>query len=473
MRRIAIEKIGPIEYLELPIPENGGVVVLRGRNGVGKSWALQAVDCLASGRGTLPVRDGATRGTVSGIGVTLTVERSVRRRGTAEVVSLDGRFDISEFVTPPIADPDAADRRRIKALVQLSGLPARADDFVSILPSGVSLDDLVPASERSEDPVVLAGQIKRSLEEEARRLERATQQFRAEADALRKQIPPGTEHVVTTEKDREEALTELHAALTRLTELETRATETQRLLHLQEMARQQLADLSRDYTEPEVYEAQLEQIDRVIHELEQQLAAVRERRQQLLREKEKAVRTGEQLSRLREILNQTVPLITESELTEARERHRAAQERYDTVIRMLEITKLGRRVRDLETAAQTTEKRATELRNAAWATDQVLTSMVARVTDDLRVHGGRLVVQSHRGMELFADLSLGERWRLALEIFAKLLPPNGILVAKQEAWEALDPTNKREIVLLAKRLGVTIFTAEADDSEHISIDVLE
>lgn len=473
MRRIAIEKIGPIEYLELPIPENGGVVVLRGRNGVGKSWALQAVDCLASGRGTLPVRDGATRGTVSGIGVTLTVERSVRRRGTAEVVSLDGRFDISEFVTPPIADPDAADRRRIKALVQLSGLPARADDFVSILPSGVSLDDLVPASERSEDPVVLAGQIKRSLEEEARRLERATQQCRAEADALRKQIPPGTEHVVTTEKDREEALTELHAALTRLTELETRATETQRLLHLQEMARRQLADLSRDYTEPEVYEAQLEQIDRVIHELEQQLAAVRERRQQLLREKEKAVRAGEQLSRLREILNQTVPVVTESELTEARERHRAAQERYDTVIRMLEITKSAQRVRDLETAAQTTEKRATELRNAAWATDQVLTSMVARVTDDLRVHGGRLVVQSHRGMELFADLSLGERWRLALEIFAKLLPPNGILVAKQEAWEALDPTNKREIVLLAKRLGVTIFTAEADDSEHISIDVLE
>jgi len=472
MRQIAIRKIGPIEYLEIPIPEHGGVVVLRGRNGLGKSWALQAVDCLASGRGSLPVQDGATRGTVSGAGVTLTVEKSVRRTGAAEVVSLDGRFDVSDFVNPPIADPEAADKRRIKALLQLSGEKANPEDFVAILPQGLALDELVPAAERSDDPVVFAGQVKRALEEEARRYERALQQLRAEADALQKQIPPHAKDREVTEEDRTNALKQLHDALALVTKLETQLQEAERLKSLQETARTQLAELRREHHDPESYDYEIKELDNRIVELEQQLAAARERKRQLAQEKEKAAQTRQQLLRLQEILTQQIPMVSEVELSAAKKQHEAAQTHYDSIIKGLETTKIVKKIRDLEEAAKITEEKAAQLRNAAWATDSVLTAMVARVTKDLRIQGGRLVVESDRGTECFSDLSVGERWTKSLSIFAKMLPPQGIMVAKQEAWESLDPINKKEIVTLARQLGVTIFTAEADDSDNIRVEIL-
>ena len=48
---IELEDIGPIENLRIPLPSAGGVVLLRGRNDIGKSEALKAVDALVSGRG--------------------------------------------------------------------------------------------------------------------------------------------------------------------------------------------------------------------------------------------------------------------------------------------------------------------------------------------------------------------------------------------------------------------------------------
>ncbi|WP_347245691.1 hypothetical protein, partial [Thermogutta sp.] len=166
MREVLIENVGPIEKLAIPLPE-AGVVVLRGRNGVGKSHALAAVDSLVSGRGKPPCRDGAVRGAVEGFGAKLTIGRSTRRLGEAEVLTLEGRLDISQLVQPPIKDEEAADRQRIKALIQLSGQSADLNAFESILPENVSLGELVPPSEQDNDPVVFAGRLKRALEAEA------------------------------------------------------------------------------------------------------------------------------------------------------------------------------------------------------------------------------------------------------------------------------------------------------------------
>ena len=81
-KKITLENVGPIERLSIPLPE-AGVVVLRGRNGVGKSHALQAVDSLVGGRGRPPCRDGARRAVVEGFGARITISRSLRRTGEA------------------------------------------------------------------------------------------------------------------------------------------------------------------------------------------------------------------------------------------------------------------------------------------------------------------------------------------------------------------------------------------------------
>ncbi|RMF87703.1 MAG: hypothetical protein D6741_20230 [Planctomycetota bacterium] len=75
IRQIQIENVGPIERLAIPLPD-AGVVVLRGRNGSGKSHALAAVDSLVGGRGKVPCRDGAKKGIVEGVGAKITIGRA-------------------------------------------------------------------------------------------------------------------------------------------------------------------------------------------------------------------------------------------------------------------------------------------------------------------------------------------------------------------------------------------------------------
>jgi DNA repair exonuclease SbcCD ATPase subunit len=51
MKNIEIKNIGPIASVTIPVPEAGGVVVLTGRNGSGKSHALEAVSAATTGQG--------------------------------------------------------------------------------------------------------------------------------------------------------------------------------------------------------------------------------------------------------------------------------------------------------------------------------------------------------------------------------------------------------------------------------------
>ncbi len=62
MKSIEITDIQAIEHVSIPVPESGGVVVLKGNQGTGKSTALQAVQALAGRKAdSLSIRDGAKR----------------------------------------------------------------------------------------------------------------------------------------------------------------------------------------------------------------------------------------------------------------------------------------------------------------------------------------------------------------------------------------------------------------------------
>ena len=67
---IEVKNIGPVEQVSIPVPEGGGIVVLKGRNGSGKTQTLRAIESAATGRGRPSVRDGALRGEINGLGVT-------------------------------------------------------------------------------------------------------------------------------------------------------------------------------------------------------------------------------------------------------------------------------------------------------------------------------------------------------------------------------------------------------------------
>lgn len=478
-KEIVIENVGPIERLSIPLPESG-VVVLRGRNGVGKSHALAAVDSLISGRGKPPCRDGAAKGAVEGFGAKLTIGRSTRRVGEAEVLTLEGRLDISQLVQPPIKDEEAADRTRIKALIQLSGRPADATLFESILPEGVSLGELVSIRERSEDPVQLAGQIKRALEAEARRWEKVAEEAKAEFSILQQELgEKPTEDVtwlrIVHQPDvvRAEAEMAVAAAMAKLRELETRQEMAARQAQQIAEAKKALAELEGgELVTPEKIDLEMTELDEKIRRLEQALAAARERRAQLLRRREEAERLQKQIAELRRIVSAEIPIIADEEIRAAKDQLEVSRRRLDLTLQLIRKASLAKKVEEAERRWGAAEDRAERLRDAAHATDDVLSSLVGQVTKRLRVEGGRLVCDTDRGVEPFGELSPGERWRIALEIAVEQLGRGGIVTVPQEAWEALDPVNREEIAAIAKDVGVVILTAEADAHEGIALEVL-
>jgi len=479
-RAIRIENVGPIERLAIPLPESG-VVVLRGRNGVGKSHALAAVDSLISGRGKPPCRDGAAKGTVEGFGAKLTIGRSTRRVGEAEVLTLEGRLDISQLVQPPIKDEEAADRTRIKALIQLSGQSADLNAFESILPENVSLGELVPPSEQDNDPVVFAGRLKRALEAEARRWEKVAEEHKAELSVVEKELgaapqcDPELWFRIVRQPGvvRAEAEMAVAQALANLRELETRQELAAKQAEQIAQAKRALAELEGgDLVSPDKIDVEISELDEKIRKLEQALAAARERRTQLVRRREQAVALQQQIAELRRIVSQEVSIVDDAEIAKARDALEAARRAHAQVTDLIHKAYLDKRLEELRKRASEAEGRAAVFRDAAHATDDVLSSLVARVTRKLRVDGGRLVCDTDRGTEPFGELSAGERWRIALEIAVEQVGEGGLVTVPQEAWEALDPVNRAEIAQIAKQVGVVLLTAEADEHAEIAAEVI-
>ncbi len=182
---IELENVGPIEALRIPLPPNGGVVVLSGRNGAGKSTALEATASALRGKGQIPLRDGTLKGRVEVAGATIRIGKSTRRAGEAEVEHLEGRFSVADLVDPGIKAPEAADAKRIKALVTLAGVKPTPELFAEVF--GEDAEQL-PVDTYGDDLVAAADKAKRFWEEKARSAERLADTAIAKVAALRSQI---------------------------------------------------------------------------------------------------------------------------------------------------------------------------------------------------------------------------------------------------------------------------------------------
>lgn len=464
---VEIENVGPIERLSIPLPQSG-VVVLRGRNGCGKSHALAAVDQLASGRGKAPCRDGAAKGTIAGFGARLTIGRSTRRTGEAEVATLEGRLDISQLVQPPVKEEESADRIRIKALVQLSGAEADPKEFDRILPQGTTLGQLVAPNDYSDDPVVLAGRVKRALEAEARRAERIAAEARARAEAIASQCGEAPAEPCNLH----EAEAELQKALLWQKELQTRAVEAAKAAEKARKAADAIESLKASAAagdDPEALAAEEAELSESIAKLERALAVATERRAQVRRRLSEARTVAAQIEQLQRIVAASaVEPPGEIELASADAAVEGARARHAAAVEYARAARLRADADRARADAAEAEAEAARYRDAAAATDEVLSGLVAKVADLLRVVDGRLVYDTDRGAEPFGELSPGERWRIALEIAAEQVGRGGLVTVPQEAWEALDPLNRAEIAEIARSVGVVLLTAEAGDEPQVT-----
>lgn len=481
-RNLTVTNIGPVEFLELPAPR-GRVVVLRGRNGAGKSSTLEAVSAHVSGRGSVAVRDGAVRGEVDGFGAVLKVARRNTRAGELEVVSLEGRFDISTLVDPELKSAEAADGQRIKALVQLAG-GSGADPalFYDVLGGQKEFENYVsPSSVETDDLVTMAARIKRDLEKHARLEEDKAQRAIAAAEAARS--ANGATDLEGPD-DAEKLQADLEFAISENSRLKAQAETINQQLFAAKAAREKL-DASLQQSSTVGVEA-ARQAETLAREAFEKATAEVEKLQDLLDQAQTFARLQE-IDHKNTLHNLETAIQHEQQLGDCRTAIDAAanlepvalellQQAADDVVTAKQALERGVLIRQAKERAAVADQHMNEaaahrrsadwLRDCAHATDEVLSDMVSKLGCPLAVSGGRLMTNHPaRGECHYAELSDGERWKIALDIAIAAVGPNGVLTVKQDAWQDLDPSNQQLIIDHVAETDVTLYTAACDDGE--------
>jgi len=481
-KQIEIENVGAIPRLTINLPDEGGVAVLRGPNGSGKSTGLEATERLLTNKGSVQVRDGQLNGKVKGLGYTLNVSRNPRRTGElqAEIVTLDGRLSVAELVDPGIKDPGAADAKRIKALVSLVETEATPELFYDLCGGRDEFDRLVSASAaEATDLLTMAARIKRDLEAKARDAEDQANHADGHARAGRESIE-GVD--LTAESDATVLQRAVEAAVRRDSELKSAQAAHARAKAAASEAQAKIDKQRLEYDGPSLAEAQAhEQAAREfttaarehVLECERKLAEARADYEAKTANEAAAIRARKQaeahersLAEWQKTLAASIPPAptTDEVLTAAEalaEAHAAAEQGSKVRAAKEALAKADISAK----AAAEHRKSAERLRNAARGTDDVLSSVVAKSSKLLRVEAGRLVLTTKRGLTYFADLSHGERWKIALDIAIEAVGKGGLITVVQEAWESLQPANRRLINEHLKGTGVVMLTAQADDGE--------
>lgn len=486
IQEIRLSNVGPVSHVSIPVPEPGGLVVLRARNGAGKTKTLEAVESALTGRGKIEVRDGELRGEVEAFGVKLTVGRSTRRTGELVVESLDGKLSISDLIDPGIKSPDAADARRIKALVQLANVLPSAELFYPLVGGREQFEALIGTSAMaSEDLVTMAERIKRDLEAKARNEESQAEHAEGRARGAR-EAAAGAD--LTVESDGNALQAALEAAIRDESALKATADAAQKASLAAKLAKDQLEDAEASYSglsledakgeeeraraESEATEQAVREAERVLARAKADFSQARSTYSQAIAARKSAEQHEAMVRQWREQIAASIPdSPTTEQLKNAADRVASSRE---SVERGALVRKAKQHVSEAEKHAATAaehRKRAERLRSAAHGTDEVLSEVIAKSGSPLRVEHGRLVLDTRRGNTYFHDLSAGERSRIAVDIGIEAVGNRGVLTLSQEIFEGLDPLNREALATHAVDRSVVILTAEASDDEEVTAEV--
>ncbi|HAI12646.1 MAG TPA: hypothetical protein DCM28_13140 [Phycisphaerales bacterium] len=477
-QNVNIENIGPIEQLDIKCPPDGGVVVLRGRNGLGKSTALSSAQALVSGNGKLSTRDDApSAGRVNGFGAMIHVGAKTTRAGEVEVSSIEGKLNIADLVKPPLKDPVAADRQRIKALISITGVEPTAKAFADVI--GNEMADYVSAATwAGKDMLDVASKAKRDLEQAARGKEDEANLREGQAKA-HEEAASGVD--MSGECDEQKLRNASTIASGNLRVLQERQEASERSANQLAEAREKLDQVKANYTGPTVDQAiadvkssenNLASATATVNNLERQLAEAKSAQERIdlkLQSARSSLRAAEEYTEAVAMYE----AVLEGTATKAPspDELEAAQQAMDDASNALEqgalirnaMAKL-REAKDARDQANKAAVTASRLRDSAKLIDNVLSNAIEN--DQLFVRDGRLCTNHHaRGETLFGDLSEGERWTKAFDVAAPIVGEHGILILPQNFWEGLDPHNRAHVADLARHHKIVVLTAEATDGE--------
>lgn len=464
---ISIKNIQAIQHLTFDLPSEGGVVVLVGKNGAGKTTAISAISALLGvGDSRLGVTRGEDSGEVDGLGRKLKVGKVQRVTGTPEVSILRG-IDLSVIVDPKVADQEARNKYRIRELVSLGGAKVSPTELAEGCGELVDIE----AASAIEDPIKMGDFLKRQLENAARELER-----KADIDdgvATAKLIEAGDVDDLAPEKmvpsesleqshrkaqkdlaDARKVVSDYHAAIQKNAEIENQIAEIEK----RSEGQRDLATVSREIgsVDAEILElkAKLETLEASKLRLESELKVVKSREA-----------TIESLAKGISIVDDsTIPTDDDIDALEKAEAaaYKALVGAADLERRSIALTES----RKLRNGSVANNEKAKTIRELIVQIHSRLQKLLP--AGPLEIDGGRLIFSPKHVP--FDELSEGERWSVAMQYAIESVGIGGVIPISQEGWQSLAPSLKSHINQIAKNSGVVVITAQVDDGDLRAVE---
>ena len=478
-----IENIGGIEHAKFKL--SIGVNILLGKNAAGKSSAIRAIERTQGGKAAVERRDGSSRGSVRGPGVTLSVRQVAKTTGEAEMELAD-TGPLARLIDPGIKGADAAARERIRALIELLDLQVE-DEFLELL---TQKDEGLHAwlrqemsDEAVEDLMEVAELLRHKAHSRAREQEADAEQAEGVIGATGKRADDLLEALGGPDKLTDIPVGEARKKLDEMTRRHERAVaqceacetlaEKQDKIHENLGARPEMA----------AFEEKALEIDGVIVSLEGEIAAA-EKQMRALTTKIGKLKASRDIERVRaesqnDLIARQLKAIESWEShkvildqpLEGPSRERVAEMKVQFVDDAQTVLSLAEQTADYrseeERRAQAVRERddATKLaehyRDLAAGIPEKLGEILASAgAPGLTVIDGRLHATAEGGAKDYEyRCSTGERVALALRVAAtayqdKVLPLDGLL------WASLDPDNKAAFIQLAEEFGLYVITEE-------------
>lgn len=475
--------LGPVPNLSLPIPEEGGVVVFRGPNGIGKTTLINATDALLAGeRNGITARDGAATGEASGFGMTMKVGRTTRCLGELEVSHLGGKFDLADLIDPGIKDVKAADEKRIKTLVSLARAKADPALFHKLLGGADEFTAIVkPDLLENDDLVVMAGKVKKDIEAKARDAETEVEREKNAAAGCRAAVGSvdleAPDDAAALQKD-------LEAAITKLSKLKADAESAARVKQAAELAQQGITAWEANQKGPgiaaatecvtqatearDAAKARVDELCALIEAARKDLEAKKAALDLATQTLEAAKSQASAIETWRKQVEDAAAIVAppQSLIETAAARVQAAREAVETGALVRQAKQQAAKADGHLRAASEHGRLAKRLRDAAAGVDIVLSEVVKGLGCPLEVWAGRLVTKHKRSEHTnFGDLSVGERMKIVLPLAIQLVGPKGIIPLRQEFFEGLDWEGRQQLMDELRGSGVVVITAECSRSQ--------
>lgn len=475
---VSIKNVKAIEYCDIPIPEDGGVVIMRGSNGAGKSTAIACVDAILTGDTSgIELRDGEIKGSVEGFGVKIHVGRSkVQRTGKLETIGLEHSIDLATFISPKRQDEKTADKDRIRELVSISGMKTDPSLFYPLFGGEQGFEFSIDEDDiHGKDMIELSGVVKRTLQKQASEAEKKATELKGKADAL-KTVDKSVD--LSGETDAAKLEAERDQAMRNLSSIESRAESARKQAERVHKAEAKLNELQATaYTPTEDLKSKQADIENSIRgfierriEAERELVKIAEFIKQAeakANQNAETIADAERRDKERQTLLELIK--SDFELSPTAEQIEQAKKRLADAKKAVTDGALIRDAIQKREQAKEVEKRidgltldAKELRERATMVDSIVSKAIK--APGLLIEDGRLVVVTpKRGKVYYHDLSDGERTRIALELGVLRVGERGLLALQQHFWEGLDGTAQAQVYREAKRLGVVVITAKSSE----------